>query len=94
MNAASDEIDSKMDILNILRRLQELERIKRIIFNEDQLKLLEIPHKYKFSINKNEKSIKTAEDYHAIHTRLRNSLQGNPKNDTFLKVVENDLSKL
>jgi hypothetical protein len=94
LDAASDEIDSKMDILNILKRLQEVERMKMILFNEDQLKLLEIPHKYKFSIEKKEKIDKSPEDYHAIHAKIKNSIQNYPKNDSFLRVVENDLSKI
>jgi hypothetical protein len=45
------EIDHKFEIMNIFKQLNELKRLKYILFDEDQLKLLTIPHKTIININ-------------------------------------------
>ena len=45
LNLIGPEIDERFEILNIFKKLNELDRLKKILFDEDQQLLLSVPHK-------------------------------------------------
>lgn len=66
LEIAEPEIDSKFEIMNIFKQLNELNRLKVILFDEEQQKLLSIPHKTILNLNimKKSKTLSILESNH------------------------------
>lgn len=51
MEKAVEIIDERMDVLNILKTLHDVKRTNQVVFDQDQLKLFNLPYRTRIDIN-------------------------------------------
>jgi hypothetical protein len=87
------EVDGMMDILHILKKLGEIDRIKQILLDETQKKVFDLPFKNKLNLNDGRSADPSKEEISAHFNMLKNN-NSNRLNAAVVKTLEQNVYRI
>jgi hypothetical protein len=87
------EIERQMDVLNILKKMGEVERLKDIVLSEQQLRIFNLPYKNKLSLEESkEKEMSREEINNAWNfVKMNNS---HPLNNAVMRTLGHNINRI
>jgi hypothetical protein len=87
-------IETQLDILRILKKFNEVDRMKEIIFDENQLRIFNLPFKTKLNIDNDESPRKMTKDEILKYFNVIKDNNSNKMNAAIIKSFDQNINRL